>query len=53
MLLFYIDISVLIDTGAAYLALPVSWKDRLGGLEKLEDVEIELAGGGVKIAERL
>lgn len=47
----FIDTDALIDTGAAYLTLPAAWKDRLGDLEKMEDVEIELADGGVKTAE--
>ncbi|MBT8421115.1 MAG: hypothetical protein KJO08_09670 [Gammaproteobacteria bacterium] len=47
----YIDTSALIDTGAAYLTLPATWKERLGNLEKMEDVEIELADGSVKTAE--
>lgn len=33
----------LVDTGAAYLVLPSAWKDRLGKLEGLEEVDLETA----------
>lgn len=32
----------LVDTGAAYLVLPSAWKEKLGKLEKLADVPLEL-----------
>ena len=46
-----IDTSALIDTGAAYLTLPAIWKDRLGNLEKIGDIDIEMADQSVKKAE--
>jgi hypothetical protein len=32
----------LVDTGAAYMVLPSAWKEKLGKLEKLADVPLEL-----------
>jgi predicted aspartyl protease len=37
----------LVDTGATFLTLPSSWKEKLGKLELLEQVELELASGKV------
>jgi|SRR5215204_5635596 len=37
----------LVDTGATFLTLPSSWKEKLGKLELLETVELELASGNV------
>ena len=45
-----IDASALIDTGAAYLTLPAIWRDRLGELEKIADIEVEMADQSVKKA---
>jgi predicted aspartyl protease len=33
----------LVDTGAAYLTLPIAWKERLGALEQVRTVEAEIA----------
>lgn len=33
----------LVDTGASYLVLPKVWKERLGALNSLEEVEFETA----------
>lgn len=33
----------LVDTGASYMVLPKAWKDRLGDLEKIAEVELETA----------
>jgi len=33
----------LVDTGAAYMVLPSAWKDRLGTLESMDQVEVETA----------
>ncbi len=33
----------LVDTGASHLVLPSAWRDRLGELEELDSVELELA----------
>jgi hypothetical protein len=38
-----IEFSGLVDTGAAYVTLPVAWKGRLGALEVLDVVNAELA----------
>lgn len=46
-----IEIDALVDTGASYLTLPSKWKERLGGLEKIEDVEVETATGELRKAE--
>lgn len=37
----------LVDTGATFLTLPSAWKSRLGEIEVLESVELELASGDV------
>lgn len=42
-----ISFSAMVDTGATFLTLPRAWKDRLGDLEQLEMVELELASGEV------
>ncbi|CAN5135722.1 hypothetical protein BH20ACI1_BH20ACI1_12560 [soil metagenome] len=46
-----IEIDALVDTGASYLTLPSAWKERLGDLEKIEDVEVETATGEIRQAE--
>jgi hypothetical protein len=33
----------LVDTGASHLVLPSAWRGRLGDLEELDTVELELA----------
>ncbi len=33
----------LVDTGASHVVLPSAWRDRLGELEELDTVELELA----------
>jgi predicted aspartyl protease len=33
----------LVDTGAAHLTLPSAWKERLGALEQVRTVELEIA----------
>ena len=38
-----IEISALVDTGAAYLTLPSAWKARLGNLEVISVLDAELA----------
>lgn len=40
-----------VDTGATFLTLPAAWKERLGELEKVEDVELELASGEMRTGE--
>lgn len=38
-----IRIDALVDTGASNLVLPKAWRDRLGNLETLETVDLEIA----------
>ena len=40
---FRIRNEALIDTGAAYLTLPLAWRDRLGALRRLDTVSVETA----------
>lgn len=42
-----VDFSAMVDTGATFLTLPKAWKAKLGELEELEQVELELASGDV------
>lgn len=46
-----ISFDALVDTGATFLTLPKIWKNRLGSLETLEEVELELASGQVMQGE--
>lgn len=46
-----ISFDALVDTGATFLTLPKAWKERLGDLEVLEEVELELASGEVTEGE--
>lgn len=41
-------ISALVDTGSAYITLPTAWRDSLGNIEQLDEVELELADQSVK-----
>ncbi|MDQ3489507.1 MAG: hypothetical protein ACR2M8_10690 [Pyrinomonadaceae bacterium] len=36
-----------VDTGATFLTLPSAWKSKLGDIEVLEQVELELASGEI------
>ena len=42
-----ITFDALVDTGATFLTLPNVWKTKLGELETLEKVELELASGQI------
>lgn len=42
-----ITFDALVDTGATFLTLPNAWKIKLGELETLEEVELEMASGQV------
>ena len=44
-------LDALVDTGATYLTLPLSYKNRLGELEKLEDSVATLADGNRVMCE--
>ena len=41
-------ISALVDTGSAYITLPNAWRESLGDIEQLGEVELELADQTVK-----
>lgn len=47
----HISFDGLIDTGSTFLTLPRPWKEKLGELEKLDDVEMQLANGEVRPGE--
>ena len=40
---FRVRSSALVGTGAAYLTLPLAWRDRLGELTRLDTVSVETA----------
>ena len=42
-----ITFDALVDTGATFLTLPNAWKNKLGELELLEEVELEMASGKI------
>lgn len=42
-----IHCDALVDTGAAYLTLPLAWRDRLGELRELDTVDVETADQSV------
>lgn len=41
----------LVDAGATFLTLPLAWKERFDNLEKLDDVEMEMATGEIRAGE--
>ena len=41
----------LVDTGAAYMTLPLAWKERLGNIKTIREVECETATQAVVAAE--
>ena len=41
----------LVDTGASHMVVPETWRDRLGTLESLDTVELELANQAVTRGE--
>ena len=43
----HIEMSAMVDTGAAYLTLPSAWAERLGNLPYTETVELATATGAV------
>ncbi|MBM3334865.1 hypothetical protein FJY63_09410 [Candidatus Sumerlaeota bacterium] len=43
-----LSLSALVDTGAAYITLPNSWRASLGEPEQLAEVEVEMADQSVK-----
>ena len=46
-----VSFDALVDTGADYLVLPESWRDRFGALQSTRDVEARLADGKVICTE--
>ena len=43
-------VSALVDTGSAYITLPNAWRESLGELEQLGEVEVERADQSVRRA---
>jgi len=41
-------VSALVDTGSAYITLPNAWRESLGQVEELGEVELEMADQSVK-----
>jgi predicted aspartyl protease len=42
-----LSVSALVDTGAAYITLPNAWRDSLGEVEKLAEIDVELANQSI------
>jgi len=38
-----LTLSALVDTGAAYITLPNAWRESLGEVEELAEIEVEMA----------
>lgn len=43
-----LSVSALVDTGAAYITLPNAWRESLGEVEQLGEVELEMADQSTK-----
>ena len=43
-----LTVGALVDTGAAYITLPSAWRQSLGPMEQLAEVEVERADQSVK-----
>ena len=43
-----LSLSALVDTGAAYIMLPNAWRDSLGEVEKLAEIDVELVDQSTK-----
>ncbi len=41
-------LSALVDTSAAYIALPNAWRDSLGDIEQLTEIGVEMADQSTK-----
>jgi len=41
----------LVDTGTSYMVLPLAWKDKLGDIEVMGQIEVELADQTPKVGE--
>ncbi|MGI8669677.1 MAG: aspartyl protease family protein [Aridibacter sp.] len=42
-----ITFDAIVDTGSTFLTLPKTWKSKLGNVEILEEVELEMASGEI------
>lgn len=45
-----LSLSALVDTGAAYITLPNAWRENLGELEQLAEIEVEMADQSLRKA---
>jgi len=43
-----LSVSALVDTGAAYITLPNAWREGLGEVEQLGEIEVEMADQSTK-----
>lgn len=43
-----LSVSALVDTGAAYITLPNAWRNSLGEVEQLAEIDVELADQSTK-----
>jgi predicted aspartyl protease len=43
-----LSVSALVDTGAAYITLPNAWRESLGEVEPLGEVDVEMADQSIK-----
>jgi predicted aspartyl protease len=43
-----LSLSALVDTGVAYITLPNAWRESLGEVEQLAEIEVEMADQSVK-----
>ena len=43
-----LSLSALVDTGAAYITLPNVWREKLGEVEQLAEIEVEMADQSLK-----
>jgi len=46
-----ITCDALVSAGASYMVLPSAWKNKLGGIETVEQIEVELANQTVLCGE--
>jgi predicted aspartyl protease len=43
-----LSVSALVDTGSAYITLPNAWRESLGEIEQMGEVDVEMADQSVK-----
>ena len=48
---YQITCDALVDTGASYMVLPAAWKSKLGEIETIEQIEVELANQTAQCGE--